>query len=84
MQGLLDAAVAVLDDLSGHCADEGVECLSADRVDDAVAHFLRIETRGGEPLGQHCFVIGTDLRVAHVVGAIAGAARDVSGDRTGT
>src|SRR5580765_5273205 len=81
VQGILDAAVAGLDDIGGNRSDKGVERLRADRVHHALAHLLRIETRRGEALGQYRFVVGADLRPAHVVGAVAGAARDIRVDR---
>src|SRR5437868_6724674 len=53
VQGLLDAAVAVPDDIGGNGADKGIERLRADRVHHALAHLLRIETRRGEPFREH-------------------------------
>jgi|SRR6516162_619592 len=83
VQGILDAPVAGLDDIGGDGADKGIEFLCLDRVDDALADLSRIETSGGQTLRQHRFVSRPDLRAAHVVGAITGAARDIRIDRTG-
>src|SRR6516162_2721809 len=83
-QSVLDAAMPGPDDIGGNGADKGIKCLRTDRVHYAFADFLRIETCGGEALGQHRFLIGTDLRAAHVVRAVTGAARDIRVDRTRT
>ena len=84
VQRVLDAAMAGLDDFGGNGADKGIKGLGADRVDDAFADFSRIETSGGQALRQYRFVSGSDLRPAHVVGAITSAARDIRIDRTGS
>src|SRR3979409_1012394 len=52
VQGILDAAVAGPDDIGRNGTDESVEGLGADRVDDTLAHPLRVETDRGEALGQ--------------------------------
>ena len=82
VQGVLDAAVAGPDDIGGDGADKGIECLSLDRVHHALADLPRIETSGGQALGQYRFVSRPDLRPAHVVGAVTGAARDIRIDWT--
>ena len=48
VQRFLDAAVAGLDHIGGHGADEGVERLGLDRIDHAVADFSWIQAVGGE------------------------------------
>src|SRR5215216_3862827 len=83
VEGRLDAAVTAADDFGGDGADKGIERLGADRVDDALADRRRIEAGGGEPFGQHRLVAGANLRSAHVVGPVAGAAGDVGADRAG-
>src|SRR6516164_7408837 len=82
VQGILDLPVAGLDDIGGDGADKGIECLCLDRVHHAFADLSRIETSGGQALGQYRFVSGADLRPAQVIGAITGAARDIRIDRT--
>ena len=62
-QRVLDAAVARLDDIGGHRADESIERLAADRVHHAFPTFARIEARGGEAFGQHGLISGADLAV---------------------
>ena len=42
---VFDTAVAVLDDVGGNGADEGVERVVADRVDDAFAGWFRAVKR---------------------------------------
>src|ERR1700756_2463670 len=81
-QRLFDASMAGLDDIDGNGANKGVERLRADRVDDAFAHSLRVETSRGEAFGQSRFFVASDLWPAQVVRAVAGAARDVRVDRT--
>jgi hypothetical protein len=53
---------------AGTALTKVIKRLRTDRVHYAFADLLRIETCGGEALGQHRFLIGTDLRAAHVVG----------------
>src|SRR5215813_4272745 len=53
----LDAAMARLDHVGRHRADEGVEGLRADRVDDALADLLRIDAGARQALRQHRLVV---------------------------
>ena len=82
VEGVLDAAVADLDDIGGNGADKGIERIRADCIHHAFADYFGIETRGGEACGQCRFLVGADLRPAHVVGTVSGAARDIRVDRT--
>ena len=83
VQRIFDATVPGFDDIGGNRADKGVERLCLDRIHYAFADLPRIETSGSQALGQYRFISGPDLRPAHVVGAVTGAARDIRIDRTG-
>jgi len=82
VQGVLDATVPGLDDIGGDGADKRLECLCLDRVHHAFADFSRIETSGGQTLGQYRLVSGPDLRPAQVVGPVTSTARNIRIDRT--
>ena len=77
VQGFLDPTVSSLDDLGGNGADKGIKRVRTNGVYHAFADFLRVKTSRRKALSQNRFVIGPDLRPAHILRAVASAARDV-------
>src|SRR5438046_9999879 len=84
VERLRESAVAPRYGIGRDRADKGVERLRADRVDDALADRLRIETGRREALGQHRLVARARQGAAHMLRAVAGAARDIRVVWTGT